>query len=95
MKLTVEQTAARWYIREMNLSDGDHLRIFVRLGGSGSVQPGFSLGVMKDVPRNPGLQEVVEGITFYMEADNLWYLEEKQLLIRFNELEDDITMDIE
>ncbi|MBM7563243.1 HesB/YadR/YfhF family protein [Paenibacillus sacheonensis] len=95
MKLSVEQTAAQWYIRELELSDGDHLRIFVRLGGSGSVQPGYSLGIMKDIPRNPGLKDVVEGITFYMESDNLWFLDNKQLLIRFNAAEDDISMDIE
>ena len=95
MRLAVEQSAARWYIREMELSDGDHVRIFVRLGGSGSVQPGYSLGIMKDIPRNPGLLHVVEGITFYMEADNLWFLEDKALVIRFLEREDDITMDIE
>ncbi|MFC4810323.1 HesB/YadR/YfhF family protein [Paenibacillus sp. GCM10023250] len=95
MKLSVEQSAARWYIREMDLSDGDHLRIFVRLGGSGSVQPGYSLGVMKDIPRNPGIKDVVEGITFYMESDNLWFLEDRELIIRFMEQEDDISMDIE
>lgn len=95
MRISVEQSAARWYIREMDLTDGDHVRIFVRLGGSGSVQPGYSLGVMKDVPRNPGVQDVVEGITFYMEADNLWFLEDKELFIRFLEQEDDITMDVE
>ncbi|MBO7742567.1 HesB/YadR/YfhF family protein [Paenibacillus sp. MWE-103] len=95
MKLSVEQSAARWYIREMDLSDGDHLRIFVRLGGSGSVQPGYSLGVMKDIPRDPGIKDVVEGITFYMESDNLWFLEERELIIRFMEQEDDISMDIE
>lgn len=95
MKLLVEQTAAKWYIREMDLSDGDQLRIFVRLGGDEAIHPGFSLGVMKDTPRNPGLLEIVEGITFYMEADNLWILEDKRLLIRFLELEDDIAMYIE
>ncbi|MBP3963260.1 MULTISPECIES: HesB/YadR/YfhF family protein [Paenibacillus] len=94
MRIMVEQSAARWYIREMELSDGDQLRIFVRLGGSGSVQPGYSLGIMKDEPREPGLHQVVEGITFFMEADNLWYLEDRELQIRFNEQEDDIWIDL-
>lgn len=94
MRLVVEQSAARWYMREMELTSGDHLRIFVRLGGSGSVQPGYSLGVMKDTPRNPGLHQVVEGITFYMEDDNLWFLDEKDLYLRFNDHEDDILMEI-
>lgn len=94
MSLVVEQLAARWYKREMSLAEGDHLRIFVRLGGCGSVQPGFSLGVMKEYPRYPALREVVEGIVFYIEEDNLWYLDNKELRIQFDEKQDDIRMEV-
>ncbi|BBH20693.1 hypothetical protein Back11_20380 [Paenibacillus baekrokdamisoli] len=94
MSIHVEQSAARWYKREMSLVEGDYLRIFVRLGGSGSVQPGYSLGIMKDSPRKPAFEQVVEGIIFYLEEDNLWYLENKDLRIRFDEQQDDIWMEV-
>ncbi|GGG13874.1 HesB/YadR/YfhF family protein [Paenibacillus abyssi] len=94
MNIIVEQPAARWYKQEMSLSDGDSLRVFVRLGGCGSVQPGFSLGVMKETPRNPGLSQEVEGIVFYMEEDNLWYLDGRALHIRFDEQLDDIQFEV-
>jgi uncharacterized protein YneR len=94
MSLNVEQSAAQWYKREMSLEEGDHLRIFVRLGGSGSYQPGFSLGVMKDSPRKPAFKQVVEGIIFYLEEDNVWYLDNKELRIRFDEKQDDIWMEV-
>ena len=90
MKISVAQPAARWYKQEMELCEGDSLRIFVRLGGCESVQPGFSLGVMKDTPRTPALQQMVEGILFYMEEDNIWYLDNKALYIQFDELFDDV-----
>ncbi|WP_424767424.1 HesB/YadR/YfhF family protein [Paenibacillus sp. sgz302251] len=95
MKLVVEQPAARWYKTEMGLADGDAIRIYVRLGGCGSVHPGLSLGVIKDIPRSIGVSDVVEGVTYYMEEDNLWYLENKTLHISFDEKYEEIKMEVE
>ncbi|XEC92918.1 HesB/YadR/YfhF family protein [Paenibacillus tarimensis] len=94
MRLVVEDNAARWYKREMSLEEGDQVRIFVRLGGCGSVQPGFSLGLTKDTPRKPALQHAAEGILFYMEEDNLWYLDGRELYIVLDEDQDDIRMEV-
>jgi uncharacterized protein YneR len=94
MRIVVEQAAARWYKREMSLVDGDDLRIFVRMGGCGSVVPGLSLGVMKDTPVSPALSEVVEGIRFYIEDDNVWYLDHRELHILFDEKHDDISLEV-
>ncbi|WP_314585798.1 hypothetical protein [Paenibacillus terrigena] len=94
MRMIVEAPAARWYKREMSLSDGDSLRIFVRMGGCGSVVPGLSLGVMQDKPVNPALSEVVEGIRFYIEDDNMWYLGHKELHIVYDEKNDDIALEV-
>ncbi|MBD2872180.1 HesB/YadR/YfhF family protein [Paenibacillus arenilitoris] len=95
MKIRVEQPAARWYKTEMGLSDGDSVRVYVRLGGCGSVHPGLSLGVIKDTPMRVGVSEVVEGVTFYMEEDNLWYLDGKSLRISFDERYEEIKMTVE
>lgn len=95
MRIVVEQPAAQWYKREMALTEGDFLKLFVRLGGSGSIQPGFSLGVTRDTPRNLGLHYSVEGIIFYMEEDNLWYLDNKELHISYDEQQDDIRIEIQ
>ncbi|MEF2246844.1 HesB/YadR/YfhF family protein [Paenibacillus sp. IITD108] len=94
MKLIVEQQAARWYKQEMDLSEGDSLRIFVRLGGCGSVHPGLSLGIAKEEPRSPGLVANVEGIQFFLEEDNVWYVEDKDLHISFNEQYEEIIMKV-
>ncbi|MGG1636893.1 hypothetical protein BK120_19035 [Paenibacillus sp. FSL A5-0031] len=95
MNLIVEQPAARWYKKEMGLSDGEAIRIYVRLGGCGSVHPGLSLGIMKDEPKTAGLRDVVEGITYFIEDDNLWYLDNKTLRISFDEKYEEIKMVVE
>ncbi|MDQ8736971.1 HesB/YadR/YfhF family protein [Paenibacillus sp. LHD-38] len=95
MNLVVEQSAARWYKQEMGLTVGDSIRIYVRLGGCGSVHPGLSLGVTKDEPRSIGLREEIDGITYFIEEDNLWYLENKSLRISFDEKYEEIIMTVE
>lgn len=94
MKLAVERAAARWYKDQMGLSDGDSLRIFIRLGGCGSVHPGLSLGIAKEEPRNPGLIQQTEGITFFMEEDNVWYVDNKELRISFDDRYEEIKMEV-
>jgi uncharacterized protein YneR len=95
MNLVVEKSAARWYKQEMGLTEGESIRIYVRLGGCGSVHPGLSLGVTKDEPRSIGLREDIDGITYYIEEDNLWYLDNKSLRISFDEKDEEIIMTVE
>ncbi len=94
MKLQVEEKAANWYKEEMALMEGDHLRLFVRLGGCGSVLPGLSLGIMRDEPREPGVETQVEGVHFYMEQDQLWYLDNRDLHISFDAATEEIKMEV-
>ncbi|WP_270168267.1 HesB/YadR/YfhF family protein [Paenibacillus sp. SYP-B4298] len=94
MKLTIDQQAAAWYKEELGLKKGDSVRIYVQLGGCGSVQPGFSLGVARSTPVKPGLSQEADGILFYMEEDNLWYLEDKNLHIHYGGQDGDIHMQV-
>ncbi|OXM13872.1 HesB/YadR/YfhF family protein [Paenibacillus herberti] len=94
MKLVIEPDAARWYKQELGLVEGDQLRVFVRLGGCGSVQPGLSLGIMKDESRSPGLREVAEGLVFFMEEDQLWYLDGKELHLIYDALEQEAVLEV-
>ncbi|MBB3110264.1 uncharacterized protein YneR [Paenibacillus phyllosphaerae] len=95
MKVIVEAEAARWYKKEMALQDGDQLHVFVRLGGCGSVQPGMSLGIMKENATGPNIHQTVEGIDFYMLEEQLWYLDEKDLHIRYDAKHDEAYFHVE
>ena len=92
MKLIVEQAAAKWYKEQMELQDGEHVRIYIKLGGCGSVHPGLSLGVMQDDPLEIGIETTVEGVHFFIEQSNVWYLEEKSLTISFDAEQEEIKM---
>ncbi|WP_312475580.1 HesB/YadR/YfhF family protein [Neobacillus sp.] len=83
MNLQITNEAARWYKQELNLTEGDHIRFFVRYGGCSTVQSGFSLGISSEEPVDIGAKSYIEGITFYIEEKDLWYLDDHDLLIEY------------
>lgn len=93
MKLIVDEAAVRWMKQEMNVKQGETMRIYVKLGGHASLQPGYSLGISRDVPQNPGLLQEADGVTFFMEADQLWYLDGKDLHVKADPGSDSIYLD--
>lgn len=78
MKLSVHPQAARWYRQELQLRDGDCVRFVVQLYGH-SIHPNYSLGIAVEPPRDPGIQTVSEGIMFYFEKQDDWFLEGHRL----------------
>lgn len=95
MKITITQPAAAWYSNELELSEGDHLRFYVRLGGCSTVQSGFSLGVAKEAPKETGASVEQDGITFYVEREDLWYFDGHDLTIDFNKENEDVDFSYE
>jgi uncharacterized protein YneR len=85
MKLTIDEKAANWYIDELHLKQGEYVRFFVRYGGFGTVQSGFSLGVLKDTPDEIGTITESNNIHFFVENKDLWYFDGHNLTIKFNE----------
>ncbi|MFJ5671622.1 HesB/YadR/YfhF family protein [Bacillus safensis] len=85
MKLTIKEDALNWYKDELDLEKGDQVRFFVRYGGCSNVQKGFSLGVTKDEPQNAGATAEIEGITFFIEESDIWYFDNHDLHIDYNE----------
>lgn len=85
MNLTISNQAASWYKDELHLKDGDFVRFYVRYGGFSSFQTGFSLGVANDKPVHAGIKSEAAGVTFFIEEDDLWYLDNHDISISINE----------
>ncbi|AOZ94314.1 HesB/YadR/YfhF family protein [Paenibacillus crassostreae] len=90
MNIVMSTDAARWYKRELNLDQGDCVRFFPRYSSGGGLHPGFSLGISDEKPTHSTLFQDVEGIHFYLEEQDVWYLEGYDLVVKYNESEDDI-----
>lgn len=88
--IEVTSEAARWFKQELGLKSGQSVRLFARYSAGGAIHPGFSLGIQADEPISPGISSEAEGITFYMEDHDKWYLDGYNLKVTYNAGEDDI-----
>ncbi|WP_407269475.1 HesB/YadR/YfhF family protein [Radiobacillus sp. PE A8.2] len=95
MAITITQPAAKWYIDEMDLQEGDYVRFFVRYGGSGGIVSGFSLGISNDEPSNPAMQVTEQGVTFYVENSDLWYFDGMNFHIKYKRKYGEIEYEFE
>lgn len=87
MKFSVSQAAANWYIDELGLKTGDHLRIFTKIySGIPTVYPGYYLGISIGASDDAHFKTTVNGITFYIPYNDDWILNEYDLRI---DLKDD------
>jgi uncharacterized protein YneR len=88
--IQVAREAAEWYKKELELTEGQAVRFFARYSAGGHIHPGFSLGIDTQEPEHPGLSTTVEGIRFYMEEQDLWYLDGYHLKVSYDPQADDI-----
>ena len=90
MNIRVDENAVKWYVKELELQSGDTVRFFPRYSSGGGLHPGFSLGLSIEKPNHALLQTEVEGITFYIEERDGWYLDGHNLLVNYLPAHDDI-----
>lgn len=82
MSLKVSKEAAAWYKEEMDLNDGDYIQFYVKLyGGIPTVHPNYSLGVSVGKTDHIGISDTVDGITFFFDDDDAWFLDDFEMEI--------------
>lgn len=85
MSLQVTKEAAEWFKEEMDLESGDHVQFYVKLyGGIPTVHPNYSLGIALGKEGNIAIKDEVEGIIFYLNDKDAWFLDEYNLKIEAN-----------
>lgn len=79
MSLNVTPAAAACFKEEWGYRSGDYVRVYVRYS-SGS-EDAFSLGITRDTPRSAAAVAEQQGIRFYVEQDDVWFLEGRDLTL--------------
>lgn len=86
--LQISAPAARFYKEEMELEDGDGLKLFVRFGGTFDYS--YSLGVERGLPTDDDIIKTVNGIMFFTSPDDLWFTD--HILLDFDEKESELVL---
>lgn len=79
MKIIVSDAAVDCFQKDWDYRIGDYIRIYVRYSGGG--EDAFAFGITRDEPRYPAISNVYGGITFFIEENDLWYLDGRDLTI--------------
>lgn len=95
MNITVTKAALSWFREEWGTKAGDSIRFFVRYGGVSTVQDSFSMGIAKEEPNEIGISTVEDGTTFYMEKDELWYMNGKGLIVDYRPETDEVEFKLD
>lgn len=85
MQIKMSEEVFAWYKDELGLGKGDCIRFYIQFASYRMSSNGFTLGIRKDTPIDPGVQLEKEGITFFMEKADEWYLEGQDLCIDLND----------
>ncbi|MBP1904072.1 uncharacterized protein YneR [Paenibacillus turicensis] len=83
--INVTHEATDWFKHELGIEEGQAVRFFARYSAGGELHPGFSLGLQVEPPMSAGLSSVIDGITFYMEDKDMWYLEGYDLQVAYDQ----------
>ncbi|WP_066174745.1 HesB/YadR/YfhF family protein [Bacillus marinisedimentorum] len=93
MKISISKPALQWYKNEMDLHNGDFVRLFARYGGHSTIQQGFSLGISNEQPKDMGVHYTTDGITFFVEKDDEWYFDDYDLNIKYDNFIDGVEFE--
>ncbi|MFD2925671.1 HesB/YadR/YfhF family protein [Halobacillus naozhouensis] len=85
MNLVVTEDAAKWYEDELEINEETSIRFYVRYGGVGGLQPGFSLAIREDDMKDPIATAKVNHIEYFIEKDDEWYFDQHSLKVSLDE----------
>lgn len=80
MEFKVSEEAGRKLIEEMRLEKGDRIKIFTKIyGGIPTVFPSYYQGIMLDNDETAGVEEVIDGVSFYLMPTDMWLIDDYDL----------------
>jgi uncharacterized protein YneR len=92
MNITLTPEAQNWVKREF-APNGKYVRVYVKYGQS-AMHPGFTLGMTVESPRYVAVSKVIEDVTIFIKEDDMWYFNDLDLYIHFNEKSEDVIFNI-
>ncbi|MEH7747237.1 HesB/YadR/YfhF family protein [Neobacillus drentensis] len=91
MEIVISTSALNWFKEEVELKKGDKVKFYPKVYGNSPVQEGFSLGFTVDNdPIDIIVKYEAEGFLFYIEERDLWFFNQHDLHVDYNEQRDEV-----
>lgn len=93
LKIEITADALQWFKEEMEVEQGDYIRFYARYGGVSPFHEGFSLGMNREQPHEIGVETVVDSLHFYIEASDIWFFNEHNLIVLVDDKTNELAYD--
>jgi uncharacterized protein YneR len=91
MTIRISSSALIWFKEEVGMTTGDKVKFYPQIYGSSPVQGSFAIGFSVDnTPIDMVVKTEIEGLTFYIESTDLWFFDEHDLQVDYNEKRDEL-----
>jgi uncharacterized protein YneR len=92
MFISIDERAATWFTREFELNKPFNIRMFPQYAGFGEKNKGYSLAFSAETPANAGYKNKVNGITFFIEVNDVWFFEDTETFLTLDGNLDEILV---
>lgn len=90
MNISLTQPALYWFKRELDLTEGQTIRFYVRQGGY-QAENGFSIGLtLNDEPNDIAAETNMDGLTFFIEQKDVWFFDGRDLQVKYSRKKQEI-----
>ncbi len=83
MMISIDEKAAKWFTDEFQ--NNNTVRMFPQYDGFGEKNKGFSLAFSAEAPSNIGFTKEINGMSFYVEGNDIWFFEDTETCLSYND----------
>lgn len=92
MFISVDERAATWFSKEFDINKPLTIRMYPQYAGLGEKHKGYSLAFSAESPTNAGFTKEINGITFFIEGNDIWFFEDTKTYLSFNDDLDELQI---
>ncbi|MGX6442389.1 HesB/YadR/YfhF family protein [Neobacillus sp. K501] len=90
MLISIDERAVAWFNKEFEINKPFTIRLYPQYAGFGEKHKGYSLAFSAELPSNAGYTTDINGITFYVEGNDVWFFENTETYLSVNDLSEEI-----
>lgn len=92
MFISIDERAATWFTKEFELKKPFSIRMFPQYAGFGIKHKGYSLAFSAETPGNVGYKNQLNGITFFVDVNDVWFFNDTETSLTADDLHDEILV---
>jgi uncharacterized protein YneR len=92
MFISIDEKTVTWFTREFELQKPFSIRMFPQYAGFGTKHKGYSLAFSAETPGNIGYKNELNGITFFVDVNDIWFFNDTETSLTIDDFLDEILV---